>query len=115
MAGGEILHHLVFHRNQVAADRPIIRPHGDSLGRGLQGRPAREVLKRIVTEQAEVRHVGARSKRWRNIARPADDAGGRDGVHGREACGLKVRLAAEALLRLVSASVRNDDCVFHRR
>ena len=47
-----------------------------------------------------------------SAVRARKDADGPLGIHGPQA---KAPGVGEALLRLVSASVRNDDCVFHRR
>ena len=108
------LHHLVFDGDQIAADGPIVRSQFDSLGGGLQRRPAGEMFQRVVAQQAQVGRVGARRQRFGRIVGRPDHAGGRHGVHRRNVGRLERRLAAERLLRLVGTAVGNDDGVFHR-
>ena len=72
--GREALHHLVFDGDQIAADGPIVRAQLDSLGGGLQGGPAGEMLDRVVAQQAQIGRVGAgrqasRAYGWRGRPR----------------------------------------------
>jgi hypothetical protein len=111
--GREIAHRLIFDRDQVAANGPIVLAQRNALRRGFQRRPAGEMFQRVVAEQTEIGHVGAGGQRRGHVVRTADDALRRHGVHLRHVRRFERGASAERTLRLVGAPVGNDDRVFH--
>ncbi len=81
VARGEVAHLLVFDRDQVAADGPVVGTQADAQGRGLQWGPAGVNDERVVAEQAQGGHVTGRRQRGRHVVGAADDSRACDAVH----------------------------------
>jgi hypothetical protein len=111
--GGEVAHLLAVDVNEIAANRPIALAERNAHRRRFERRPARVDFERVVTEQAERRHIARRRQRRRHIVGPAAHARLHDRIHVRRLGGLQRRLAAKRLERLVGAAVGDDDGVFH--
>jgi len=108
VVGREVAHHLVFDRDQVAANRAIVRAKLNALSGGFERRPPRKVLMRVIAQQAQVSHVRSGWQIGRHMVCAADDAGGCDGIHGGDGGGLERRFAGQRLLRLVGTAIGND-------
>ena len=106
LPGGEAFHHLIFDRDQIAADGPIVGPEVDALGGCLQRGSARVMFHGIVAQQAEVGRIGPGGQGLGRVVGPADHARGCYGVHAGNASRFERRLAAQRLLRLVGTAVR---------
>ena len=114
VVGREVAHHLVFDRDQIAANGPILRAELDALRGGFHRRPA-----------GEVSRTGCNRSRLRlPISEPAGSALGvwqarattpigHDAIHVRRVRGFERRLAAERFLRLIGRTVGDYDGVFH--
>ena len=113
VAGGEVAHHLLLDGHQVAPHGPVGRPEFDPLRRRFERRAAGVVLVRVVAQEAEVGHVGARRQIVGHVHGSADDALGRHGVHGRHVSRLQRRAPRQGVLRFVGTAVGDDDGVFH--
>ena len=113
MPRGEVLHDTVAHRDEIAADRPVVGSERDALRGRLEGRAAGEGDQRVVADEAHARHLRARRQRVGHVVREPDAAGDGERVHARRAGGLERRASLERRLRLIGRPVGNDDDVFH--
>ncbi len=81
VVGGEVAHHLVFDRDQVAANRPIFGAEFNALGGRFHWSAAREIIERVITEQAEIADFGSGGQLLRGVAGAGDDAHFDDAIH----------------------------------
>ena len=113
LAGGEALHPAVFDGDQIAANRPILGREFDPLRSGLQRRPAGVVDQRVVAEEAHRADVASGGHRFRHVIGQSTLAPSGDFVHVGQMGGLERSASAEFGLRLIGASIGNDEHVLH--
>ena len=107
----EVAHPVVRRVDEVAPNRPVVRPERDAHRRGFERRAAGVHHEWVVAEERQRRHVRRRGQRSRHVVRQPDDSRRRDAVHVRQVRRLQRRAVAETFDRLVGAAVGNDDDV----
>ncbi len=95
VSGGEVPHDLPFHRHQIAANGPIVRPQLNALCGRLQRGAATEIRVRVVAQQAHRSHIRSRWQMSGDVVGSSDHPHRRDRVHRRHASCLQGSPASE--------------------